>query len=335
MTESKPSGPTKRPTIKDVARLAGVSIGTVSFALNGTGPVGSDVRKRVLTAVDELGYRSNQSARSIRTGRSQTIGLVLPDLTNPFFPQLAQAFEEAASEAGYAVLLVDSQNGRTERQGLERLDRHGVDGICWCPASEHDAAAEIGLTIPIALIDRPLPGYDVVLSDFRAGGELLARHVVDAGFDAIGLLTGPDDLPGAKQRRGSFRHALGASSNIRWEVTTPYSLELSQEAIQHLSRFDVDAVVCPNDMAAIAVIHFLNDKGRTVPDDVAVLGFDDIPWATIVRPHLTTVRQPIGDLGREAFALLMCRIGMPSAPRRTISLDVTFVERNSTRSRQT
>ena len=178
------------------------------------------------------------------------------------------------------------------------------------------------------------PGYDIVLSDFRAGGDLLAKHIVDAGFGAIGLLTGPDDLPGAKQRRGSFRDALGKSSTILWEASTPYSLELSQEAIEHLSRFDVDAVVCPNDIVAIAVIHFFDDKGRTVPDDVAVLGFDDIPWSMIVKPHLTTVRQPIGDLGREAFALLLRRIDTPNAARRTISLDVTFVERGSTRKRQ-
>lgn len=333
MARSKPGGGPKRPTIVDVARLAGVSIGTVSLALNGTGPVGEDAKARVLAAVQELGYRSNQSARSMRTGRSQTVGLVLPDLTNPFFPQLAQAFEEAASEAGYAVLLVDSQNGKTERQGLERLDRHHVDGICWCPASEHDAAAEIGINIPIALIDRPLPGYDIVLSDHRTGGDLLAKHIIDAGFGAIGILTGPDDLPGAKQRRSSFKDALGASSTISWEATTPYSLELSREAVEHLSRFDVDAVLCPNDIVAIAVIHFFGDNARLVPDDVAVLGFDDIPWATIVRPHLTTVRQPIGDLGREAFALLMRRIEAPDAARRTISLDVTFVERNSSRSR--
>ena len=243
MTKSKPGGPTKRPTIRDVAHRAGVSIGTVSFALNGTGPVGSDARNRVLAAAAELGYRSNQSARSMRTGRSQTIGLVLPDLTNPFFPQLAQAFEEAAGAAGYAVLLVDSQNGRTERQGLERLDRHAVDGICWCPASDHDVAAELGLTVPIALIDRSLPGYDVVLSDYRAGGDLLAKHVVDAGFGAIGLLTGPDDLPGAKQRRKSFTDAIGASTTICWEATTPYSLELSEEAIRNLSRLDRKSVV--------------------------------------------------------------------------------------------
>ena len=331
MTKSKSSGSGKRPTITDVARRAGVSIGTVSLAINGTGPVGDDARSRILAAVEELGYRGNQSARSMRTGRSQTVGLVLPDLTNPFFPQLAQAFEEAAGEAGYAVLLVDSRNGEAERQGLERLDRHHVDGICWCPTSEHDVASEIGLTIPIALIDRPLPGYDVVLSDHRTGGDLLARHVIDVGFGTIGLLTGPDDLPGAKQRRGSFKDALGGSATICWEVPTPYSLELSPEAIAHLSRFDVDAVLCPNDVVAIAVIHFFDDNARAVPGDVAVLGFDDIPWATIVKPHLTTVRQPIGDLGREVFALLMRRIDMPDAVRRTISLDVTFVERGSTR----
>src|SRR5258706_1490590 len=185
----------RRATIRHIAALAGVSTAAVSFALNGTGSVGEEVRSRILKAAEDLDYRRNQSAHSMRTGRSQTIGLVLPDLCNPFFPELAQAVEDAARRAGYAVLLADSGNGAEERESLELLTRHGVDGICWCPRSSGDAGALRALPTPMVLIDRPLPGYDVVHSDYEMGGRLLVEHLAGARYRRIGLLAGREDIP--------------------------------------------------------------------------------------------------------------------------------------------
>lgn len=319
----------KRATIKDIAALSGVSTAAVSFALNGTGSVGEEVRQRVLAAAKALDYQRNHSAISMRTGQSHTIGLVLPDLCNPYFPELAQAVEDAARRAGYAVLLADSGNGRDERESLERLVRHGVDGICWCPDTVVDRETIRTLSTPIVLVDRPLPGFDVAHSDYEMGGRLLVEHLAKAHHRRIGLLAGRQDVPGAAERRNGFVDALVPELTLVWEARTAHSLDLDAEAAAQLGRRDVDVIVCANDVIAIAAIRLLKQQGLEVPRDVAVVGFDDIPWSTIVTPNLTTIRQRVTEIGHKGVELLLRRFADPAGPFLTVALGVELVVRES------
>jgi LacI family transcriptional regulator len=320
----------KKSTVKDVARAANVSIATVSYVLNNTGSVGNVVRQRVLQIARRLGYRRNQSAHAMRTGRTNAIGLVLPDLCNPFFPELAQSVERAAQLAGYAVLLVDSHDLRGEREGLERLQEHGSDGIVWCPATSEDTAANVGMGVPVVVIDRPIPGYDTVSANYVQGGFLLAEHLAHNRFHRVGLITGPQEIHIAKVRRDCLVQSLPRSVKVVWEVENPFSTVLTNPVMASVRRKPmVSAIVCGNDLIAVGVIRLLTDHGIAIPGDVAVLGFDDIPWASLVNPPLTTVRQPLAVIGAKAVHLLLQRMSNPDMPPRSIEVGVSLIRRRS------
>lgn len=319
-------------TLKDVAEEVGVSATTVSYVLNGKGSVSKKVRNRILGAVKRLGYRPNRMAQAMRTGRTRSIGLVLPDLTNPFFPELAQKVLDAARTEGYMVVLVDSQNlASHEGESFALLDQQGVDGILWCPSGDTAPKQLAMVRCPVVLIDRPLPGFDVVHSDYRTGGELLARYAISLGHKMVGLLSGPQELESARLRRDGFLEAAGDKIDVVWDIEVPFSSELTGEARGMLDARDATLVVAGDDLIAVGVLDALNEAGRTVPDDVSLLGFDDIPWATVIRPQLTTIRQPIAAIGTEAVTLLTRKLLNPNAPLRKIILEVALVERGSAR----
>ena len=295
---------TKKVTLRDVAREAGVSVATVSYVLNDTGSVGPAVRRKVRTVAQALGYRPNHSAKAMRTGRTQTIGLILPDLRNPFFAELAQSVQNAARRAGYAVFLFDSQDAaQAERDGAEELVRYGVDGIVWCPATDQDSLADHRHDVPIVVVARPIPGYDAVSSDYAAGGEILARYLIARGYRTVGMISGPQTLSSARLRRDGL--------------------------VRGLAGTDVSVIVCGNDLIAIGAIRALQMAGRRVPDDVAVVGYDDIPWAGVIMPGLTTVHQHMSRLGETTVDLLTRRIRDPEAPVEQARLEVALVARGS------
>lgn len=319
-----------RPTMQDVARKAGVSAATVSYVLNGTGSVGPDVQKLVQDAAKSIRYRVNRAARATRTGQTHSIGLILPDLNNPFFPEMAHVVQAAARRAGYAVFLIDSDGDtELEKTGAEDLIGRGVEGIVWFPASEQDVLADFHDDIPIVVVDRPLPNYDTVSSDYYAGGAALAKHVIESGHRRIGMVVGPQSLSSAEQRRGGFVHTVGKSGEIAWEVENNFSIKLSDETRHQLDDDSVTVIVCGNDLIAIGVMRALHEKGRRVPDDVSVVGFDDIPWAGYSIPGLATVRQPFGALGKEAANLLIRRISGDDSPFLSLTLGMRLVPRES------
>ena len=320
-----------RVSLKDVAVAAGVSIATASYALNQTGAVSTEVRRKVQRVAERLGYIPNTAAQSMRTGKTNSIGLVLPDLKNPFFPELAQAVETQARASGYSVFLIDCQGApEVEREGVGRLVSQGVEGIVWCPCSATDTLAEFRESTPVVVVDRPMENYDVVMSDYDSGGRTLAKLLVDRKAERIGLISGPQNLLVAKLRRDAFLDHKPDHFEIVWETETEFSLNLSPQAKKRCRSIEgVDVIVCANDMIAIAVIAELKAAGTAVPDDVGVVGFDDVPWATIVSPALTTVRQSLAELGSQATALLLSRIiGDPGSLRR-INIGVELVERES------
>lgn len=318
-------------TIKDLAAKVGVSVATVSNVLNGKPNVGAAVRQKVLRAARELSYRPHRAAQAMRKGRTRAIGLVLPDLTNPFFPQLAQAVESTARNLGLLVCLIDSQGGaQGETDGLSLLVQHGVDGVIWCPVGPQVPAPLRALDRPVVLIDRPKPGFAAVHSNYLMGGQLLARYALQQGHTRVGLLSGPQDLESAQQRRNGFVRAFPRRVEIAWEVRLGFDGMLSREARDALlRRRQVTLIVAGNDLIAINAIHFLAEHHVNVPDDVSVTGFDDISWARIVSPRLTTVAQPLAAIGKRAVELLQERMSGATIPSRATVFDVTLAERES------
>jgi LacI family transcriptional regulator len=285
----------------------------------------------VLRAVKDLGYRPHRAAQAMRQGRTRAIGLVLPDLTNPFFPQLAQAVENTARNLGLLVCLIDSQGGAEgERDGLLLLSQHGVDGIIWCPVGSGLPAPLRALDRPVVLIDRPRPGFAAVHSNYLLGGQLLAKYALQQGHTRVGLLSGPGNLESAQQRRNGFVRAFPKGIDIAWEVRVGFDGILTREARDALLRRQrATLIVAGNDLIAINAIHFLAEHNVNVPNDVSVTGFDDISWARIVSPRLTTIAQPLMAIGARAVELLQERMSGARIPSRAIVFDVTLVERDS------
>jgi len=320
-------------TLKDIAAALGVSVATVSNVFNGRPNVGRATRQKVLRVAKQMEYRPNRAAQAMRTGRTRAIGLVLPDLTNPFFPELAQAVENTARSRGLLVCLVDSQSRpEGEADGFALLMQHAVDGIIWCPLGPRPPAQLKNLARPVVLIDRPRPGYAVVHSNYRMGGRLLAQYASRMGHTRVGLLSGPQNIESAHQRREGFVKAFPRSIDIVWEVCVGFDGVLTPEALAALEhRGRATLIVAGNDLIAISAIRRLAEQGVSVPEEVSVTGFDNIRWTDIVTPRLTTIAQPVGAIGAKAVELMQERMsGEKIASRRTI-FDVELIERDSVR----
>jgi LacI family transcriptional regulator len=319
-------------TVKDIATTVGVSVATVSNVLNGKPNVGRLIRKQVLHAAKQLGYRPNRAAQAMRTGKTRAIGLVLPDLTNPFFPQLAQAVENTARNLGLLVCLIDSQ-GKVEGEsdGFALLMQHAVDGIIWCPLGPRPPTALKKLDRPVVLIDRPGPRYAVVHSNYVMGGELLAQYALRMGHTRVGLLSGPQNLASARQRRDGFVNASPDRIEVVWEVNVGFDGVLTAAAIDALlkRRRKATLIVAGNDLIAISAIRCLTEQGVKVPEDVSITGFDNIRWTDVVTPRLTTIAQPVGAIGAKAVELMQESLSGEKIPARHTIFDVTLVERAS------
>ena len=313
-------------TLKDVAREAGVSIASASHALNGTKPVSDALRRRVQAAADSVGYVPHAQARTLRTGRSRTLGVLLPDLGNPFFPALLHAVCSAANEAGYGTLVADAgDTDAGERAALELLAAQRVDGVVWAPRDVPGAAPDL----PTVTVDRTAEGCDGVVSDHRGTGRVLAHHLRAAGRTRPVVLHGPSRVPSARERSAGFREAW--QGEVAYEAEVPFDHRLPDEVRAVLTDGAVafDAVVCANDAIALGVLRVMHRSGRRVPDDVAVVGVDDIAFAELAEPALTTVRQPLEALGREAVRLLIERIDGHAGPPRQLTLPVRLIVRGS------
>lgn len=323
----------KQVSIRDVAKKAGVSIAAASYALNGRDGVAEKTRQRILAAVEDLGYHPAKFAQSMRTGKTDTIGLVLPDLSNPFFPQFAKAVQQSAGAEGKSVLLIDTSNDSdTEREGVKRLVSQGVDGIIWWVSDPANKELIEKSRAPVVLVDSMMPGVDSVTSDHSVGGRMVANLVNQSGVKNIGLIRGPENFRSASLRRDGFLENLDADIVVKWEEANAFSPPLKDSIKSLMARHDVDAVICPNDLIAIEVIRYLRSIGKQVPGDIGVTGFGDIQFADIISPSLTTVRQPLSDLGTQAVKLLWRRMATPGTPSEDLVLGVDLVVRESMKS---
>lgn len=322
----------RRATLKEVAKAAGVSLASASYAINGAGSVGEATREHILKVAAELGYRPNQSAKAMKTGKTGAIGLIVPDLTNPFFPSLAQVVIQAARAHGYSVFLTDTE-GSTEEEGraVNLMVDHGVDGVIWFPIADDGPVGKLIEGVPTVVLDRNLPGYDVIQADYADGGRLAAEHLLAAGHVNIGVISGPHAASSARQRAEAAIATVRERGNLVWHVHNAYSLDLEPEVAQALETRTATAVITGADLIAIGAMRHIRSLGQSVPDDVSVVGFDDIPWAQLHTPALTTIDMPVEDMGAAAVEALIRRMSARGEPRRRVVFNVELVSRDSVR----
>jgi LacI family transcriptional regulator len=319
-----------RPTLKQVAEAAGVSVATASYALNNGGSVGRETRERVIATAERLGYQPNLSAKAMRTGRSGTIGLVLPDLTNPFFPLLSQTIIHAARARGYSVFLTDTQGSKeAEADSIDTLIQRGIDGIIWFPIDDSAERQPSLRGLPTVVVDRSIPGFDSVQADYAAGGLIAAQHLIEAGHRKIGLIAGPRAALSARRRADAAREYVQSHGHLAWDLEAAFAPDLDDTIVERLRSREATAIITGADLIALGVIKALRASGIEVPRDISVIGFDNTPWGEWSAPALTTIHIPTQEMAAEAVELLARRIEHPGEPRRHTVFDVSLVARNS------
>jgi LacI family transcriptional regulator len=310
--------------MRDIAEAANVSVQTVSCVMNNTGSISDTIRAKVRKIADERGYRPNLTAKAMRTGRTQTIGLVIQDLRVPFFPELAYWVQRAALARDYSVVIVDTDG--TPEQTAERiltLKAMAVDGVI----TTETIPAVFDLGLPTVVIGPPVRGLDSVASDDAAGGAMSAAHLLSLGHRRIGLVTSP--RASCVERRAALLAGLEGKAEVAWEVTTPASEVITNEIRRRFNTIDVTAVVCSHDLVAIGLLRALWEMGISVPENVSVMGFDDVQWAAVVSPSLTTIRHDFSGLAQKAVELLLDRMERPGRRARRLLVDVDLVERET------
>jgi LacI family transcriptional regulator len=324
-------------TMADVGRIAGVSKTTVSHVLNGTRPVNRETTERVLKAVERTGYTRNTIARALSRARTQSIGLALSGISNPYFLDVVAGIEAAASRAGYVLLLGDTHEDREQELRLvQALVQHRVDGLLLAPAvgaSERSLRYLAGQSLPVVLLDRlASDGLDAVGSENEEPTAWLVEHLAELGHRRIGMVAGFPGLSTAVERVRGYRIGL-----LRSGLPDDDALiaEGWREASRAAARQLLDlpqpptALVSGANHITIDVLHVLAERGLRVPDDIALVGFDDFDWADILRPRLTTIAQPTWEIGERAVQLLLSRLDDPSLPPRHVRLNATFKHRES------
>jgi len=301
-----------RPTIYDVARLAGVSTATVSRALNGAGQIAPGTRAMIEAAVEQLGYRPNTIARSLVTKSTQTIALLLPDITNPFYAALVSGIQERALENGYTMLLCTTEGDpEREEEYLTLLRANQVDGalVDGLRLPPERIARFVKDGFPIVCLDRDIESNAIPLVqvDNQLGGRLAGVYLRELGHRRVAHVTGALELRISEERLAGFQEALADDFDEQLVAAGKFTEESGYAALLGLleRRPDLTAVFAANDLSAIGVLSALAASGRRVPDDVSVIGFDDVRLAAFTAPPLTTIKQPAAEIARLATELLI------------------------------
>jgi LacI family transcriptional regulator len=328
-------------TITDVARRAGVSSMTVSRVINDSARVSPDTRRRVEVAIAELGYVPSRLARGLIRQRTGTLGVIVPDVANPFFTLIVRGAEDVARRAGYRALLCDTRADlEVEREVIEELIAHRVEGILIAPVSDRSKPhlrrlASFG--VPFVLVDRAVPGVDcdVVLGDSAAGARRLVEHLVGLGHRRIGLIVESDEVSTARDRHQGYLEALraaGIEPDAELVVRSTVDPEGGLEGMRRLLQLaePPTAVFTVNNLVAVGAIEAVRERGLEVPDDVALVCFDDIDYATRLYPFLTVMMQPAETFGTLGTQLLLERMdGRAELRSRVVVLPAEFIVRRS------
>ena len=327
------------PTIVDVANRAGVAAITVSRVVNDSGPVSSQVRARVEQAIAEIGYVPNSVARSLRSKRTDTIALVLTDMTNPFFTTVARGVEDAASDAGLMLLICNTDERDVDEERYVRMIlQRQADGVLLVPARGGVAAIKQcrDHETPVVVVDRRLrePVADVVRADSRGGALELGRILVSLGHSRTAVLTGPRSVSTADDRVAGFRKAFSEAQQaepprvLRGEYTIESGRAMARQAMAAIPR--PTALFAANNFIAIGVLQELDEMHVRVPEDVAVVAFDDLPPAMVAFPFLTVAAQPAYEMGQRSVAVLLDRMSTGATEKfREVVLPTELVVRRS------
>jgi LacI family transcriptional regulator len=329
-----------RATIGDVAREAGVSITTVSHTLNGTRFVAEPTRLRVLAAVERLSYEVNSVAQSLKRNRSHAIGLVITDISNPFFTSLVRGIEDVANQAGYSVILCNTdEDPAKELTYLRMLSRKRVDGIVVAPTGTPSAFIDglIESGFPLVCIDRASPGApcDIVLVDNVGGARSATEHLIGLGHRRIGIISGLAPVGTSSERLAGYRAALaGAGIAEQPALVRAGNSRMDGGYRRMLELLDLparpSALFVTNNLMTLGALGALQARGVRVPEDVALIGFDDFEWAVVLRPRLTAVAQPTYEIGETAARMLLDRVeGDPPPEPRRVVLPTRLIVRES------
>lgn len=355
-------GPRREPTIRDVARTAGVSTATAARALGGYGPVSPSARERVAAAAASLGYRTNSLARSMITGATHTLGVVVADIENPFFATAVRAISDVAHARGFEVIVTNSDEDlTTERAVVRVLFERRIDGLIIAPAaSDHGEHLSELLTrgLPIVLIDRTAAGLaaDAVLVDNRGAAHEAVTHLIGLGHRRIAIVTGsPPDSdglaagPGERSLEVPTPYAISSTSERLsgyLDALRAAGLDVAPELVRYArhrrsgAEVETRAVLALPDppsaffttdnFMTLGVFEGIRDAGCRIPGDVSLVGFDDMEWTTLVAPPITVVAQPTYDLGTTAAERLLARIAGDAREPLNSILRTTFKIRGST-----
>lgn len=301
-------------TMRDVARLAGVSTSTVSAVLNGVVPVSPERKKRVIDAMVALDYQPDAVARSLKTGRTNVIGVVVPDITNVFYPEVIRGVEETAQMAGYSVLLCDSrEDPKTEESHLSTLFSHRVDGVLLaCCAASGAQDTMVRRRFPMVFVDRlpPAVAEGTVSTDNIQAGYIGAKHLLDLGHEHIAIVAGNLGLSPHHDRLEGFRKAMQeAHIAIRDEYMVQGGVQVEDglSAGHRLLSLSTPptAIVASNNNLSLGILQALEDKRISVPEQLSVVGFDDYIWNRYFSPSLTSIAQLTYEMGKRSFELLL------------------------------
>jgi LacI family transcriptional regulator len=330
-------------TIRDVARVAKVHPGTVSRALNADtrALVNEETAERVLRAAEELGYRPNPIARGLKTNRSYTIGVLIPDITNPLFPPILRGIEDRLGEAGYTSLIVNTDNDPDrERSHIEAMRARQVDGFISATARlDRELLAEAAAAgKPLVLVNRSLEdgSAPAVTVDDAFGIRLAVEHIAGLGHTRIGHVSGPQNLSTGHRRYLGFVEAMTDAGlkvdtkHIRFSnsFTEAEGARVCAELLD--AAPDLTAIVAANDLLALGCYDMLEERGVRCPEDISIVGFNDMPFVDRLRPPLTTVRVPQREIGTAAAELMLRRLSDEVDGASQILLEPTFVLRGST-----
>lgn len=329
-------------TIKEIAKMADVSIATVSKVVNHKDQnISEETRRKILDLIDAHNYIPNRIASSMITKKTHSIGLIIPDITNPFFPEVARGVEDYAHQHGYHVVLCNSDNDpKKEVSYIAMLQEKMVDGIIFTSSSlrKYDSSELLRFQIPVITVDREIENLRTkgkITVDNTNGAFQGVTHLLRQGRKRILHLSGPLSSKPAEDRRNGYQQAL-ASQSISYDpglvFEGDYTMEWGYKGVKmaYDQAIVFDSIFCGNDLIAIGAIKALGEMGVRVPEDVAIVGFDDIYIATVVMPNLTTIRQPNYQMGYKAAEMLIELIKDPNCDLADLVLETELVVREST-----
>jgi LacI family transcriptional regulator len=328
-------------TIYEVARLAGVSTATVSHVCNNTRYVSDELKKKVCDAMETLHYEPNIIARGLRNGSLKSVGLIVPDCTNPFFAEIARAIDRVCFSRGYNIILCNTDNNsRQQSYYTDMLVSKHVDGVIFISSDETDRDVRkcLDFSIPVVIADREADyeSVDNIIVDNECGGYEAASYLISLGFRRIACITGPENISSSVQRVEGFRRALreaGIDLPDSYICSGNFHYSGGRDAYSQFCLQSVvpEAVFACNDMMALGFIHTAIFSGVRIPDDISVIGFDNTELAGLMSPRLTTMAQPIEDIAEVATGQLLLRIEKDTAAVRRIVLNPRMIIRDTCR----